>query len=182
MRVLLTSNASYDPPRGGSTRSNLIWLSHLADVGHACRVVCAGADNANATSASGIEIASVHRLSRRTSVLSDHIREFKPDWVLVSSEDLSHVALAGGPSDSREKSTGVSCAYTAVVSVRPRKLASRSAGRGNRPQLRGSASQSASQWRDYIKEHCGATATVIHPPMYGEPPYPRFGSFEKATC
>jgi glycosyltransferase involved in cell wall biosynthesis len=32
---------------------------------------------------------------------------------------------------------------------------------------------------DYIKEHCGAMATVINPPMYGKPPYPRFDSFEE---
>ena len=29
MRVLLTANASYVPPRGGATRSNLVWLDHL---------------------------------------------------------------------------------------------------------------------------------------------------------
>ena len=90
--LLLTSNASYDPPRGGSTRSNLIWLSHLARAGHSCRVVCAGLD-ARTVDPAGIEIVSVDQLSRRTSVLSGHIRDFQPDWVLVSSEDLSHVLL-----------------------------------------------------------------------------------------
>src|SRR5450432_2208244 len=44
MRILLVSNAAYFPPRGGSTRSNLIWLRHLAGNGHACRVVCAAAE------------------------------------------------------------------------------------------------------------------------------------------
>ena len=33
MRILLTANASYVPPRGGATRSNLIWLDHLAAPG-----------------------------------------------------------------------------------------------------------------------------------------------------
>ncbi|HPT27874.1 MAG TPA: hypothetical protein PLZ95_15765, partial [Bryobacteraceae bacterium] len=41
MKVLLTSNASYDPPKGGSTRGNLAWLRHLAGVGHEVRVVSA---------------------------------------------------------------------------------------------------------------------------------------------
>ena len=40
MRILLTATASYVPPRGGATRSNLIWLDHLARAGHACRIVC----------------------------------------------------------------------------------------------------------------------------------------------
>ena len=39
MRILLTANASYVPPRGGATRSNLVWLEILAAAGHACRVV-----------------------------------------------------------------------------------------------------------------------------------------------
>src|SRR5918993_112349 len=93
MRVLLTANASYDPPRGGSTRSNLVWLRSLAEAGNACRVVCSGDTDQASVDASGIEIRAVRDLSRRASMLSDHIREFQPDWVLVSSEDLSHILL-----------------------------------------------------------------------------------------
>jgi len=43
MRILLTANASYVPPRGGATRSNLIWLDQMAGAGHACRIVCGAA-------------------------------------------------------------------------------------------------------------------------------------------
>jgi glycosyltransferase involved in cell wall biosynthesis len=31
----------------------------------------------------------------------------------------------------------------------------------------------------YIREHAGVAATVIHPPVYGAPPFPRFGSFDE---
>ena len=41
MRILLTANASYVPPRGGATRSNLLWLEYMAARGHACRIVAA---------------------------------------------------------------------------------------------------------------------------------------------
>ena len=41
MRILLTANASYVPPRGGATRSNLLWLENMAGSGHACRRVAA---------------------------------------------------------------------------------------------------------------------------------------------
>ena len=41
MRILLAANASYVPPRGGATRSNLVWLDHLAAAGHECRIVAA---------------------------------------------------------------------------------------------------------------------------------------------
>ena len=39
-RILLAATASYAPPRGGATRSNLLWLRHLAGNGHECRIVC----------------------------------------------------------------------------------------------------------------------------------------------
>ena len=44
MRILLTSNASYLPPRGGSTRSNLEYLRALAEHGHQCRVISGAAE------------------------------------------------------------------------------------------------------------------------------------------
>src|ERR1700732_1488887 len=101
MRVLLTSNAYHLPPRGGSTRSNLIWLRHLAENGHVCKVVCPG-DTADEVESGGIAIRRVPQLARQAGVLSEEIRVFQPDLVLVSSEDLSH-------SWRREAVCGVSC-------------------------------------------------------------------------
>src|SRR5487761_2074738 len=93
MKILLTSNASYAPPRGGSTRSNLMWLRHLAANGHACRVVSAALGADAECTQDGIEIHSVKDLARRGTMLHAEIQEFQPDFVLVSSEDLSHVLL-----------------------------------------------------------------------------------------
>jgi glycosyltransferase involved in cell wall biosynthesis len=176
MRVLLTSNASYDPPRGGSTRSNLIWLSHLAKAGHACRVVSAGSD-ARSVDPSGIEIVSVDQLSRRTCVLSDHIREFQPDWVLVSSEDLSHVLLR----EAHHAAAGRLVYLAHTPQWYPFGPASWHTDAQATAMVRNAAGVVAIShaMAAYIKEHCGATATVIHPPMYSTPPYPRFGSFDE---
>ena len=69
MKVLLTSNASYAPPRGGSTRSNLMWLRHLAAQGHACRVVSAALDGDGECTQDGIRIHSVKDFPRRSPVL-----------------------------------------------------------------------------------------------------------------
>src|SRR5262245_53307247 len=91
MRILLTSNASHHPARGGSTRGNLIWLEHLASSGHECLVVCAG--ERTETTSNGVCIVSVKDLVRNRSVLIERIRGLEPDFVLVSSEDLSHVLL-----------------------------------------------------------------------------------------
>jgi len=75
--------AAHSPPRGGSTRSNLIWLEHLASSGHECRVVCSG--EPGDASAGGVAILSVKDLVRNRCVLSAEIRGFRPDFVLVSS-------------------------------------------------------------------------------------------------
>src|SRR5205814_1001674 len=94
MRILLASNASYFPPRGGSTRSNLVWLRQLASAGHACRVVCAapesetGADRERAeqgitsTIEANLEITPMAELARKRGVLLQAMAEFKPDWIL----------------------------------------------------------------------------------------------------
>ena len=93
MRILLTANASYVPPRGGATRSNLVWLDQMA-AAHACRIVCgASGEGAELRFHSSIAVFAVEDPSRRIQVLRQQIREFQPDWVLVSSEDLGHGLL-----------------------------------------------------------------------------------------
>src|SRR5437867_1397061 len=98
MRILLASTASHIPPRGGSTRSNLVWLDELAERGHTCRVV-GGAlavetperlarlrsemedqeikyDAAETAWRGPIEIHSVASHSVRCTLLRNQIREF----------------------------------------------------------------------------------------------------------
>jgi glycosyltransferase involved in cell wall biosynthesis len=181
MRILLTSNAPYCPPKGGSTRSNLIWLSHLAKSAHACRVVCPTVDDTVSDSrtadGSGIEIHSVHRLSRRTAVVSEEIREFQPDWVLVSSEDLSHVLLR----EVHHTAPGRLVYLAHTPQWYPFGPASWHTDGQATEIVRHAAGVVAisNAMAVYIEQHCGAKPAVIHPPMYGSPPYPRFGSFDK---
>src|SRR5436305_14399904 len=94
MRSLLTANATYVPPRGGATRSNLVWVDQMAGAGHACRVVCgATGGGAELRFHSSIAVFAVEDPARRIQVLRQQLREFHPDWVLVSSEDLGHALL-----------------------------------------------------------------------------------------
>src|SRR5438105_1976368 len=119
MRILLTANASYVPPRGGATRSNLIWLESLSAQGHTCRVVASTllTDPERkleqiedekihliplpTESRAGVEVAqrgpivvySVAGPGHRAQALREQIYEFRPDWVLVSSEDLGQILL-----------------------------------------------------------------------------------------
>src|SRR5690242_16853452 len=94
MRILLTANASYAPPRGGATRSNLVWLDWLARAGHDCRIVC-GASGPGAPLGyhESIVVMPVEEPARRIQLLRREIAELQPDWVLVSSEDLGHGLL-----------------------------------------------------------------------------------------
>ncbi len=180
MQILLTSNASHDPARGGSTRSNLIWLEHLATSGHECLVVCSALESASdsaLTLQKGVRILSVKDLVRRRSILAEQIQSFHPDFVLVSSEDLSHLLLreAYGAAPDRL----IYLAHTpqfypfGPASWNPDKKAADIVRSARAIVAIGAHMQG------YIRESLGCEATVIHPPIYGSPPFARFGSFEE---
>jgi glycosyltransferase involved in cell wall biosynthesis len=179
MRVLLTSNASYAPARGGSTRSNLVWLRQLAQHGHACRVVCASLDEDAEDTAGGIQIHSVKNLVQRRTVLENHVREFHPDFVLVSSEDLSHLLLREAARIVPDRI--VYLAHTPQFfpfGAESWNLDARATEiiRGARAVVAIGHSTAA-----YIEQATGIHAAVIHPPIYGEPPFARFGCFGHGT-
>jgi len=164
VRILLTSNASHYPARGGSTRSNLVWLEHLAARGHECRVICSG-DQAEACSA-GVFILSVKDLARNRGVLTTGIRGFEPDFVLVSSEDLSHLLLREAYTAAPDRL--VYLAHTpqffpfGPASWNPDPYAAAIVRRSRAIVAIGTHMQG------YVREHLGCDAIVIHPPIYGK--------------
>lgn len=177
MRLLLTSNASHLPPKGGSTRSNLAWLRHLASLGHECHAVCptdAHAPDFEAPS-DGIRVHAFRDLSMRPGTLGAKIVELQPDWVLVSSEDVSHILLreAGRTAPDRL----IYLAHTPQFypfgpeSWNPDATATEAVRNARAVVAIGE------HMRGYIREHAGVDARVIHPPMYGSPPWNRFGRF-----
>jgi glycosyltransferase involved in cell wall biosynthesis len=200
LRILLTSNASYLPPRGGSTRSNLAFLKTLVASGYTCRVVAAAPeaetedqrgrlrqelqeqqlDSSLVTKLSrdsvvtylfeGMELVSVHDLLRHPEVLPQQISDFGPDWILVSSEDLSHTLLrrvhragAGrlvylahtpqwfpfGPASWNRDEEAIQILRDAAAVV----VISRA-------------------MEHYVAEHLGRSAAFAHPPLYGRGPWP----------
>jgi glycosyltransferase involved in cell wall biosynthesis len=178
MRILLTANASYVPPRGGATRSNLIWLDHLARNGHQCRIVCgASGPGAELRHHQSIAVLAVEEPVRRGQVLRQQIREFRPDWVLVSSEDLGHGLLR----EAQHSAAGrvVYLAHTpqffpfGPASWNPDAQAA---------QLVGEAAGIIAIGRhmaDYISQALGREATVIHPPIYGAGPFTHYSNFDR---
>lgn len=167
MRLLLTSNASYDPPRGGSTRSNLVWLRQLAHSGHVCRVVSAALGQDSESVVEGIRIRGVAQLTRRANLLTEEIRQFQPDFVLVSSEDISQVLLHEAARAAPDRL--VYLAHTPQFypfgpeSWHPDPQAAEIV-RSARSVVAIGHHMAA-----YIDEHLGVKAAVIHPPIYGHP-------------
>jgi glycosyltransferase involved in cell wall biosynthesis len=190
MRILLTANASYVPPRGGATRSNLLWLEYMAARGHECRIVAAalpdgagkraqmaqeGVDR-QALVTRGVEVHEVAERSRQAPELRRQIREFQPDWVLVSSEDLGHGLLreASGSAPGRV----VYLAHTPQFF--PFGPSSWNPDPGATELVTGAAAVVAigQHIAAYIQRHTGRPAVVIHPPIYGSGPFPNLASFD----
>ncbi|HEY3743035.1 MAG TPA: glycosyltransferase family 4 protein [Bryobacteraceae bacterium] len=177
MRVLLASNASYFPPRGGSTRSNLVWLRHLARNGHQCRVICAAPEpgssaareaaeqEISAAAEPNLEIIPVTELARKRGVLEQAIAEFKPDWILVSSEDLAHSLL--------REAAGVALERIVYLAHTPQFMPFGSESWNPEAKtaqlIRGAAGVVVigEHMAGYVREHLGVEAAVIHPPIYG---------------
>jgi hypothetical protein len=188
MRLLLAANASYVPPRGGATRSNLVWLRHLAGAGHECRIVCAALPNdvgrreqlaqERIEAGSGtdrIAIWPVEDPAGRVQTLRRQIAEFAPDWVLISSEDLGHSLLR----EAQHSAPGrvVYLAHTpqffpfGPASWNPDTHAATLVARSAGIVVIGHA------MAGHVEEALGRPATVIHPPIYGNGPYPNHAEF-----
>jgi len=203
MRILLAANASYVPPRGGATRSNLVWLDRLAAAGHECRVVAAALTRETAGkleqmreeeirvtaleggAPAGVELLrrgdilvySVADPSRRAMVLRDQVREFQPDWVLVSSEDIGQVLLA----EAHRAAPGRVIYLAHTPQFFPFGPASWNPDREGRESAAASAAVVAISHSvaRYVREHAGRDAVVIHPPIYGEGPFRKLARFEE---
>ena len=190
MRILLTANASYVPPRGGATRSNLLWLEYMATRGHDCRIVAAalaegagkrvqmaqeGSDR-QALVERGVEVYEVAEHSRQATVLRRHIREFQPDWVLVSSEDLGHGLLR----EAHDSAPGRVVYLAHTPQFFPFGPASWNPAPAATELVRRAAGVVAigQHTATYIRQHTGRDAVVIHPPIYGSGPFPNLASFD----
>lgn len=180
MRILLTSNASYLPPRGGATRSNLIWLDHLARAGHQCRIVCGpSGPGAELSYHSSIEVLAVEEPARRAHLLRDQVRDFHPDWVLVSSEDLGHALLR----EAHHSAPGRVVYLAHTPQFYPFGPASWNPDRQAAALVADAAGIVAigRHMADYIERELGRPAVVIHPPLYGTGPFTHYSNFDHGT-
>jgi surfactin synthase thioesterase subunit/glycosyltransferase involved in cell wall biosynthesis len=175
LRILLTANASYAPPRGGATRSNLVWLDHLARAGHECRIICGPPDEGAAyVPHASLAIFPVADPAARVERLRREIVDWRPDWVLVSSEDLSHALL-------REAHH---CAPGCVVYLAHTPQFCPFGSESWNPDLAAAAlvEQSAGvvaighHMAGCIEQALNCRPAVIHPPIYGPGPWPEYAN------
>ena len=178
MRILLTANASYAPPRGGATRSNLIWLDHLARAGHLCRIVCGpSGEGADLRYHESIELLPIEEPARRIQTLRCQIEAFRPDWVLVSSEDLGHGLLR----EAHHCAPGRVVYLAHTPQFYPFGPASWNADRHAADLVAESAGIVAigRHMAEYIERELKRNVAVIHPPIYGSGPYANHANFER---
>jgi glycosyltransferase involved in cell wall biosynthesis len=178
MRLLLAATASYAPPRGGATRSNLAWLNELASAGHECRVICGPAGpGAEMRLHESIALLPVGEPARRVLALRREIAEMRPDWVLVSSEDLGNALLR----QAHHTAPG----RVAYLAHTPQFFPFGPASWNPEPRAAELVGQSAGivaigrHMADYVERALGRPAVVIHPPVYGAGPFPNLGNFDR---
>jgi glycosyltransferase involved in cell wall biosynthesis len=190
MRILLASSASHIPPRGGATRSNLAWIAALAAAGHQCRIVggtlaastpekLALAQRELEEQQTGPPPARLHSVAdpaERAAVLREQIREFQPDWILVSSEDIGQ-SLLQAAHDAAPRRV-VYLAHT--PQFYPFGPASWNPNREAARMVASSAAVVAigHHTADYIAANLNCPVQVIHPPIYGRGPFAMLGCFE----
>lgn len=177
MRILLLANASYEPPRGGSTRSNLAWLREMVAAGHECHVLCppASGDINDRVEVNGLSIRRVTDLARNLHIVDEEISALNPDWVLVSSEDVGGGLLRAAHRCALGRF--IYLAHTPQFfpfgpeSWNPDPSAAALIRDANAVVVIGE------HMAGYLREHLNVDAHVIHPPIYGKPPYPQLGKF-----
>ena len=196
MRILLTTSASYLPTRGGATRCNRIWLERLASHGHECLVITPSLNISSdftlhqlkeeaeaegfshcAQSDSQDPVIDWHGVSvkrlRQVHGLENSIRDFAPDWILVSSEDFGQARLRTALRVSPEKVIYI--AHTPQFLPFGLESLNPNLG-GTRAVSQAAAVIVISKFvRDYFEMFLPRPVVLAHPPLYGQEPFANYG-------
>jgi amino acid adenylation domain-containing protein len=201
MKLLLTMNLPYTRAHGGTNRSNRSLAEALAARGHTVRVVVPAlatpsritraelldqlrqeeltvieADGVDQIMIDGVDVRAVVEASRLRGFLIEQLREFSPDWVLVSAEDPSQTLLAAALQVCPDRV--IYLAHTPQMF--PFGPASLYPG-AERTRLVTQCAAVVTISRfvaDYIKQWSGIEAFHNHPPHFGGGPFPQLGRFD----
>ncbi|HVR96064.1 MAG TPA: amino acid adenylation domain-containing protein [Thermoanaerobaculia bacterium] len=192
-------NLPWFPAIGGANKCNRVLAEGLAALGHSVRVVVPALgvpsrltlaewrnllavqgfpvgqeEGVDVFSWNGVEVHAVAEPSRLRAVLAERLRELRPDWALVSSEDPSQNLL-----DAALKAQAAPVVYLAhtpaFLPFGPQAFYP-SERRGRMlAQVAGIVTVSR-YMADYIRCWGTLNAEVFHFPVYGPGPFPDFGT------
>ena len=129
MKILLAQNMVYLPTWGGANKSNRLLLEGLAERGHACHVIapahgthaCQSRDlfleelrtrnipskvtrsGRDAFEFRGVHVTAIRKQGDMVPSMMEEIDNFRPDWILVASEDPGQVLLAAAVRADRSR-------------------------------------------------------------------------------
>lgn len=125
--------------------------------------------------AGGLDIYSVPGLSFHPEELSRRIRLHQPDWILVSSEDLTHVLLR----EAARTAPGRIVYLAHTPQFFPFGPESWHPDPAAAELVRAAAAivVIGRHMAGYVRRHLGREPAVIHPPIYGDPPFADLAGF-----
>jgi glycosyltransferase involved in cell wall biosynthesis len=195
MRIVLTMNLPYNPAHGGANKANRALAEMLSRRSHLVRAIvpaananCEGPtensgayDKARQYTAShckinGVEVHAVNGpVWAIKRYLADHLTDFRPDCILVSSEDPMQLLL-----DAAIKHDANRVIYLAhTPGCLP--FGPLSFDKGDRRALllhRAAAVLAVSRFcADYIREWSTLIPLQAYLPVFGKPPFPCYGRF-----
>lgn len=203
MKLLLAQNASYYPALGGANKSNRTLMEALSRLGHECRVVSTalvnsaseqdlrGADEIEVISSSSevsvfhLKGVAVHAVKVRAAMdsarlknyLIRQIKDFAPDRILISTEDVGHVLLEAAVNNAASKVVylarttlylpfGPDCFIEAPDKTELLRKAAAIVVVGD-------------YLKDYMWQWAKLKAEVLPISLFGDGPFPDYGNFDK---
>ena len=188
MRILLAESFSYFG-LGGAAKVCRELIQGLAQQGHSCAVVsiedrheiaaAKGLQPGNTPGvtrfeADGIQIFASDKDKDQWRPMSECLRTFKPDWVLISEVGVLLLAIAQEYDPSR-----IVLVVQSIITHMP----TESSGdmeehiRSMLRNTRGIVTVS-NYMRNYIKQWSGLDSTVLYPASYGSGPFTHFHNFD----
>jgi glycosyltransferase involved in cell wall biosynthesis len=181
MKILLAQKLPYLPALSGASKANKMLLEALARRGHTCCVLASkdASDEAwsgnTILSSNGVEVHSVADGVRFAHYLTEQIREFDPDSVLIS-EDPTYLLLSAAIEAARERTTFLACSQT-TLPFGPEAFSPNEA----QTKLLGKAAGIVTVSRylqNYIQRWAGLNSWWTPLPLYGDGPFRALASFD----
>lgn len=201
MKILFTMNLPYVPAIGGANKSNRYMLESLAGRGHEVRAVvplrglpdgkpleqafaliaqeavirCRGLEAVD-YELNGVTVSAACTPGHVHKRLCSEIASFRPDWILVSSEDPSQILLKtalASPCDVAYLARTTSMLPFGTQSFFPSELRTRFFGGVT---VIVAVSQFMAQ---YIRQWTGLTASTAPLQFFGQSPFPDLSCFDR---